>query len=139
MAASQANRGAIMVAIPEPFRDPVLSLPPGMDRPKWSVMVPTHNCAHYLRATLEKRADAGPWHDLMQIAVVDDASVDDPESIVREVGGKRVEFTRQPRNVGHIAISRAAWTVQGVKIVHLLHGDDLVRPAWLLFSAAAWF
>jgi len=95
--------------------------------PTWSVMIPAFNCAKYLRGTLQSvMSQALPAAD-MQICVVDDCStMDDPEAVVREVGGGRVEFFRQPRNVGvtrnfNECVRRARGT-----LLHLLHGDDFV-------------
>ena len=100
-------------------------------RPYWSVMIPTFNCARYLRETLASVWSQDPGPDVMQIEVVDDCSTkDDPESVVREVGGGRISFYRQPRNQGLtgnwntcLARARGHW-------VHLLHGDDLVQPGF---------
>ncbi len=111
---------------PAPTIDP---LPPGTSRPLFSVMIPAYNYADYMRSTLQSVLcqDLGP--DLMQIEVVDDCSTrDDPEAATRAVGRGRVAFARQPHNLGMVAnfndcISRARgeW-------VHILHGDDVLRP-----------
>src|SRR5690348_4526227 len=83
-------------------RATVLPVPDGVSRPLWSVMIPTHNCAKYLRETLVSVLGQSTGSEQMQIEVVDDCSTkDDPESVVRELGMGRVIFHRQPRNVGH--------------------------------------
>jgi len=90
--------------------DPTISPPSissvslGLNRPKWSVMIPTFNCANYLRQTLESVLEQDPGPDQMQIEVVDDCSTkDDPESVVREVGRGRVLFYRKTQNEGAAA------------------------------------
>jgi glycosyltransferase involved in cell wall biosynthesis len=108
-----------------PFIEPV---PEDTERPFWSVMIPTYNCAHYLRQTLDSvlSQDLGP--EQMQIAVVDDHSTqDDPRLVVEEMGKGRVQFYRQSQNIGAqanftscIENSRGQW-------VHILHGDDAVK------------
>ena len=56
-------------------------------RPLWSVLIPTHNCAHYLRETLHSVLAQDPGEALMEIIVVDDHSTkDDPEAVVKEFG-----------------------------------------------------
>ena len=88
---------------PHRRRAAVPPVPAGTARPRWSVMIPTYHCADYLAHTLRSvlRQDPGP--DAMQIEVVDDRSErDDPERVVRDVGGGRVSFFRQPQNVGHV-------------------------------------
>ena len=88
--------------IPEHLDYPsIASVPEDGNRPFWSVMIPTYNCAYYLERTLKSvlEQDRGP--DEMQIEVVDDCSTeDDPEAVVKEIGKERASFFRQPRNVG---------------------------------------
>lgn len=94
-------------------------------------MIPTYNCAHYLRETLQSVLDQDPGPDDMEIEVVDDRSTrDDPEAVVRELGRGRVRFFRQPGNLGPIGNfnccvqrSRGIW-------LHILHGDDTVRAGF---------
>jgi GT2 family glycosyltransferase len=113
---------------PHPYR---LTIPPvadGEPRPLWSVMIPTYNCASYLRETLASvlAQDLGP--DVMQIAVVDDHSTqDDPAAVVEELGRGRVEFYRQPHNVGLVKNFQTTLELSRGKLIHQLHGDNLVR------------
>lgn len=113
-----------------PWRDPVPALALGEPRPRWSVMIPTYLCAHYLPETLLGVLAQDPGPERMQIEVVDDASNDDPEAVVRDVGRGRVGFHRQPQNVGHIANFQSCLLRARGEIVHLLHGDDAVRPGF---------
>jgi len=90
-------------------------------------MIPTFNCADYLRITLQSLLDQVPGPDEMQIEVVDDCSTkDDPEAVVQELGRGRVQFFRQPRNVGAIENFNTCVRRSRGHYVHLLHGDDLV-------------
>jgi GT2 family glycosyltransferase len=102
----------------------------GTERPLWSVMVPTYECAGFLRETLRSVLAQDPGPELMQIEVVDDASSDDPEAVVRELGEGRVEFFRQPRNVGHVENFNTCLRRARGQLVHLLHGDDAVREGF---------
>ncbi|MBS0209195.1 MAG: glycosyltransferase [Planctomycetes bacterium] len=100
-------------------------------RPFWSVMIPTYNCAQMMRQTLQSVLHQDPGPGTMQVEIVDDFSTrDDPEAVVRELGGDRVQYYRQPANVGPInnfntcvQRSRGQW-------VHILHGDDLAQPGF---------
>jgi GT2 family glycosyltransferase len=123
---------------PHPHRAVVPPVPPGVARPRWSVMIPTYHCADYLSHTLRSvlRQDPGP--DVMQIEVVDDHSVrDDPERVARDVGGSRVSFFRQPKNVGHVRNFNACLERSRGTLVHLLHGDDAVRGGFYTTLGAA--
>jgi glycosyltransferase involved in cell wall biosynthesis len=93
-------------------------------------MIPTHDCASYLRETLASVLAQDPGPQRMQIEVVDDASSDQPEAVVEELGGGRVSFFRQPRNVGHVANFNTCLERSRGQLVHLLHGDDCVRDGF---------
>lgn len=107
--------------------EPVTDLGP---RPTWSVMIPTYDCAAHLGQALRSVLEQGPGPDAMQIEVVDDASADDPEAVVRAVGGGRVGFVRQPANVGQVANFATCLRRARGRYVHLLHGDDFVLPGF---------
>lgn len=100
-------------------------------RPRWSVMIPTYNCADYLHVALASVLAQDPGPELMQIEVVDDCSTkDDPESVVREIGRDRVQFFRKPRNEGAIANFNTCVQRSQGQLVHILHGDDAVKPGF---------
>lgn len=102
-----------------------------MQRPLWSVMIPTYNCASFLRETLCSVLAQDPGPELMQIEVVDDFSTrDDPAAIVAEVGRGRVAFYRQPQNVGHCRNFDTCLQRSRGRLIHLLHGDDCVREGF---------
>jgi hypothetical protein len=98
-----------------------------IDRPLWSVMIPTYNCAKYLRRTLESVLQQDPGPKRMQIQVVDDCSTnDDPQAVVENVGRGRVEFYRKAKNEGAIAAFNTCVQRSVGELVHILHGDDEV-------------
>lgn len=112
-------------------RSPVPSIPNNIIRPLWSVMIPTYNCANYLKATLESVLQQDPGPDVMQIMVIDDCSTqDDPEAVVREVGRGRVEFYRHPQNVGMTKNFQTCLELSRGYFIHQLHGDDQVRSGF---------
>jgi glycosyltransferase involved in cell wall biosynthesis len=99
-------------------------------RPIWSVMIPTYNCARYMRETITSvlRQDRGSNN--MEIWVVDDCSKDNPQLIVEELGKGRVNFFRQKQNVGQLNNFSTCLNLAKGKIIHLLHGDDFVHPSF---------
>jgi len=114
-----------------PHRATILPVPSEVQRPLWSVMIPTYNCAEYLRETLASVLAQDLDPDLMQIEVIDDCSTqDDPKAVVEELGKGRVEFYRQPQNVGYIKNFETCVQRSRGHLVHLLHGDDRVRPGF---------
>jgi glycosyltransferase involved in cell wall biosynthesis len=114
-----------------PYRPVIPPVPEGTARPLWSVMIPTYNCAKYLRETLASVLVQDPGPDAMQITVVDDHSTqDDPEAVVRELGGGRVEFYRQPHNVGVPGNFQSCLELSRGYLIHQLHGDDYVKDGF---------
>jgi hypothetical protein len=114
-----------------PHRVSVPSVPAGVVRPLWSVMIPTYNCARYLGATLESVLAQDPGPEVMQIEVVDDHSTrDEPAVVVERVGGGRVSFFQQPSNRGHTENFATCLRRSRGTLIHLLHGDDGVRPGF---------
>jgi GT2 family glycosyltransferase len=120
---SPATSTAYRPAIAPPPREPAHT------RPTWSVMVPTYNCAVFLERTLHSVLVAIGDRTDVQIEVVDDCSTaDDPEAVVRDIADPRIRFYRQHRNVGHVANFNTCLERSRGRFVHLLHGDDMVRP-----------
>jgi glycosyltransferase involved in cell wall biosynthesis len=126
----ELSNNLMITAQEHPYRATISPVPEGAPRPLWSVMIPTYNCARYLRETLAHvlAQDLGP--ELMQIEVIDDHSSDDPAVVVEEVGRGRVCFYRQPKNVGHIKNFETCLKRSRGKLIHLLHGDDYVQTGF---------
>lgn len=106
----------------------VSPLPPGVQRPEWSVMIPVYNCSGYLRCTLAHVLAQDPGVERMQIEVVDDGSTDaDVRSLVEALGKGRVGYFRQPENLGSLRNFQTCLERARGHLIHILHGDDVVR------------
>ena len=96
-------------------------------RPLWTVVIPTYNCANYLKETLASVLEQDPGEASMEIIVVDDHSTnDDPKAVVKEFGQGRVQFIRQEKNVGKVKNYEAGLRASRGTYIHQLHGDDFV-------------
>ena len=94
-------------------------------------MIPTFNCATFLRRTLESVLAQDPGREAMLIEVVDDCSTkDDPAAVVAELGQGRVGFYRHPQNGGLVANFNACLERARGRWVHVLHGDVFVLPGF---------
>jgi glycosyltransferase involved in cell wall biosynthesis len=94
-------------------------------------MIPTYNCAKFLRETLSSVLAQDPGTDEMQIEVVDDASTQgDPESVVRSIGKGRVDFFRKPKNEGVTPNFNTCLERSRGQLVHILHSDDFAEPGF---------
>jgi glycosyltransferase involved in cell wall biosynthesis len=100
-------------------------------RPKWSVMIPVYNCARFLSDTLRSVLVQARDEADMQIEVVDDCSTDaDVEKIVWNIGKGRIKYFRQTINVGSLRNFLTCLQRSRGYLIHLLHGDDMVRPGF---------
>ena len=117
-----------------PQRPPVIDpVPETVDRPVWSVMIPTYNCSQYLIENLRSVLEQDPGEEYMQIEVVDDCSTDtDVESLVRKIGKGRIGYFRQPNNVGSLRNFETCLNRSTGHYIHLLHGDDRVKQGFYL-------
>ena len=125
---SKAKRMNDRIPQAPPVIEPVLQ---EEGRPLWSVMIPSYNFINFLRFTIQSVLQQDPGAAMMQIEVIDDHSTDgDVEALVNEVGKGRVTFFQQPVNRGSLRNFETALNRAKGKWVHLLHGDDLVKPAF---------
>jgi glycosyltransferase involved in cell wall biosynthesis len=109
---------------------PVDGADPSIPRPRWSVMIPTYDCAPLLEEALASVLAQDPGPAVMQIEVVDDASHDDPAAVVARLGAGRVGLFRQETNRGVTANLTACVRRARGELVHVLHADDAVRPGF---------
>src|SRR5262249_19590947 len=113
-----------------PETPPIIApVPNSVNRPQWSVMIPSYNCSNYLEDAIKSvlTQDWGP--DKMQIEVVDDASTDvDVEELVKKLGNGRVAFYRQEKNKGSLRNFETCLNRSKGNWIHILHGDDMVKP-----------
>jgi glycosyltransferase involved in cell wall biosynthesis len=93
-------------------------------------VIPVHNCAHYLGQMLPEVVEQLRQRTDAEIIVVDDASTDDPARVVESLGGDRVRYQPNQRHLGAIATFNRCLAISRGELVHLLHGDDAVRPGF---------
>ena len=98
------------------------------DRPRWSVVIPVHNCADYLAQALPEVVAQLAARDDAEILVVDDASQDGPAGVVDRLGRGRVQYRPNPGHLGAVATFNRCLDLATGELVHLLHGDDMVLP-----------
>jgi glycosyltransferase involved in cell wall biosynthesis len=94
-------------------------------------MIPTYNATAYLADAITSILTQDLGEELMQIEVVDDASTDaDVAGLVAELGRGRVQYYRQPANVGSLRNFETCLNRSRGQLIHLLHGDDRVVPGF---------
>jgi glycosyltransferase involved in cell wall biosynthesis len=92
-------------------------------------MIPVYNGnSLYLREAIESVLIQALPESQMQIEVVDDcSSAFDVQELVREVGGGRVGYFRQPCNVGNLRNFETCLNLSRGEYIHILHSDDVIH------------
>lgn len=94
-------------------------------------MIPVYNCAGFVAETLRSVLQQALPPEQMQIEVVDDCSTDaDVEALVLSIGRGRVNYYRQVENRGSLRNFETCINRARGELVHILHGDDLVKPGY---------
>lgn len=103
-------------------------IPQGVERPFWSVMIPTYNPSlEYLEQVIRSVLQQGIEPAQMQIELVDDHSRDFAgESFVRTIGDTRVSFHRHRQRLGMAGNWNACIQRARGHWIHIMHQDDLV-------------
>ncbi len=111
---------------------PILPLAHDWRRPLFSVMLPTYQPTDSLRRALESVLVQAPGPDVMQIAVVDDASTaSSTRELVRSIDPTgRVELILSSDRLGLASNWNRATALSRGHLVHLLHQDDFVFPGF---------
>jgi len=111
---------------------PIPPLPDGIDRPRFSVMIPAFEPDARLGAALKSVLCQAPPADRMQIVVVDDASpAGTVERLVRSIDPSgRVEVVSHDRRLGLAGNWNRAIALARGHLVHLLHQDDAVHEGF---------
>jgi glycosyltransferase involved in cell wall biosynthesis len=97
---------------------------------KISVVISAFNAANYIGETLESVLGQD-YHDL-EVIVVDDASMDQTEAVVRRFPADRIRFSRLTQNSGYAAKPRNVGIRMATgEVVATCDADDLLAPGSL--------
>jgi hypothetical protein len=123
------SRSHPATAAPPP---PIQPLPDGVERPRFSVMIPAFEPDSRLRISLESVLTQAPPPEHMQITVVDDASpTGSVQRLVRTIDPSgRVDVVSHDRRLGLAGNWNRAIALARGHLIHLLHQDDAVCPGF---------
>lgn len=93
-------------------------------QPLVSICIPTYNRAGMVGKTIES-ALAQTYANI-EILVVDNASNDDLESVMKTFHDQRVKFYRNPTNLGMYGNFNRCVELSTGKYIHILHSDDYI-------------
>jgi glycosyltransferase involved in cell wall biosynthesis len=106
-----------------------------LNKPTVSVVIPTYNRKAALARAI-KTVVAQSYED-WELIVVDDASTDGPEEVVRTLGDGRMVYVRHPQNCGGGAARNTGIRLARGKYVAFLDSDDEWFPEKLARDVAA--
>ena len=89
---------------------------------KLSICVPTYNRAHLIRASLETILNQS--YSDFDLTVVDNASPDNTEEVVRQIRDPRLRYVRNPENVGLILNNNRCIEEATGELIAIYHDDD---------------
>lgn len=97
--------------------------------PVFSICIPSYNAAAIIEETLDSVL-AQTFGDF-EVIVVDDASTDATEEVVRRYGDPRMRVERNAVNVGYARNVARCWELARGTYVYLLGNDDVLSPVAL--------
>lgn len=90
--------------------------------PLVSVIIPTYNRANFIRRAIDSVFIQD--YENVEIIVVDDASTDNTESIVRDIKDDRIVYIKNERNLGVSASRNRAIGISRGEVIAFLDSDD---------------
>lgn len=97
-----------------------------MNKPYLSVVMPTHNRAHFLNETIDSVLNQ-TFSDFEYI-IIDDASTDNTESFLRELKDPRIRIYRNSKNTNCTFCNHNGQNLAKGKYIAHLDDDDVLYP-----------
>jgi glycosyltransferase involved in cell wall biosynthesis len=96
------------------------------NNPTVSVVIPTYNRAHLIGRSI--RSVLSQTYQDFEIIVVDDASTDNTEEVLRSLGNERIRYIRQEQNKGANAARNTGIKAGRGKYIAFQDSDDIWLP-----------
>ena len=100
-----------------------------MDRPKVTVAMPTYNRSNLLREAIAS-ALAQDYSDF-DVMIVDNASTDRTEDVVRSFADPRLKYVRNQSNLGACGNWNRATELNSSRYLNVLMDDDVMLPGFI--------
>lgn len=97
-----------------------------MNKPLVSICIPTYNNARYIGKTLQSIINQ--TYKNFEIIVMDNASLDNTEEIVKSFSDARIHYYKNPHTIVCLANWNKAIKLAVGKYVALYHSDDIYEP-----------
>lgn len=102
---------------------------------KVTIAIPTYNRSEFLKASLQ--SVLGQDYSDFQVLVLDNASTDDTEAVVRSFTDSRITYVRNETNIGMFRNCNRAIELNSSPYLSILGDDDLLLPNFIHTSALA--
>jgi len=100
------------------------------EQPLLSIAIPTYNCAHFLRDAVGSVMRQGL--DKFELLIIDNASEDNTEEVVRSFCDERIRYIRNPTNLGSRENGNRCLLNSRGKYVKFLCADDVFLDGVLI-------
>jgi glycosyltransferase involved in cell wall biosynthesis len=97
--------------------------------PKVTVAIPTYNRAHYLKEAIESVLNQ--TYTDYELLVVDNASTDNTEEVVKSFNDKRIKYIKNEKNIGMVNNWNKCIDLAQGKYLIIFHDDDIMKPELL--------
>lgn len=101
-----------------------------MKQPRVSFVVLSYNYARFIGECIASILAQEGAHDI-EIVVVDDASTDDSDRVIRSFDDSRINYIRHERNQGHAATVMDGLRAARGELIARIDSDDRYRPYYL--------
>jgi glycosyltransferase involved in cell wall biosynthesis/Flp pilus assembly protein TadD len=100
----------------------------GIQKPKFSICIPTYNRAKFLKDSVQSALDQN--YENFEIVIVDDGSTDNTETIAKSFGSAKIRYIRKVHENAATTRNRCIEAAKGDYIVWL-DDDDTLAPGIL--------
>jgi glycosyltransferase domain-containing protein len=97
--------------------------------PKVTVAIPTYNRAHYLKEAIESVLNQ--TYTDYELLVVDNASTDNTEEVVKSFNDKRIKYIKNETNIGMVNNWNKCIDLAKGEYLIIFHDDDIMKPELL--------
>lgn len=97
-----------------------------MGYPLVSLCIPVYNRADIVADTI--RSAIAQTYEKLEILVVDNASTDNLREVVSQFSDKRIQYFRNPENLGQFGNFNRCIDLSHGEYIHILHSDDIIPP-----------
>lgn len=96
---------------------------------KINLLMPTYNMGKFIAGAVNS-ALSQTFSDF-ELIIVDDASQDNTETIIRQFKDPRIKFVKNERNLGPIGNFNKCLSLADADFIVFLHADDMLKPNML--------